>query len=369
MVAINADYFPFTGDPLGAMVKDGELLSSPFPGRATLCWGEGFVKTAYLGFSASLRFNNGIQSINGVNEECLNDMVVFNTPTAQYATANEPATHVVLDFSEKVTPTGTWKVKVKRVESEKKWIKLEENEAALTFRGSPAVRLDYLNPKDEVTITIECTGADWTKTREVIAGGPILLTGGKKFIPYKEEGFTEAFATKRHPRTAVGKTAAGDVWIVAVDGRQTVSAGMTLDELADTMKGLGCVEAINMDGGGSTTLNIRSLTLNRPSGGAERLIANTLLVYNLFDAPVMGAVEVPPVIAGPSEMLIGETAQFRIVDSTGAIVSSNEILWSATGAGWIDQAGVLHGDSEGECRILVRVRGFSAELPVKVKKV
>lgn len=368
LVGINADYFPFTGDPLGAMVKDNELISRPFPGRAVLCWGDGFIKTAYLGFAGSVRFANGIQSLGGLNEECLNDMVVLNTPTARYATASDVADHVVLEMSEKISPTGSWKFKVKRLVTDKKWIKLEENEGSLTYRGKPGDRMNYLRPGDEVTVNIDCTGADWKKTKEVVAGGPLLVANGKKYVPYKEEGFTEGFATKRHPRTAIGKANNGDVWFVTIDGRQGVSEGMTLDELAGLMLEFGCVEAINMDGGGSATLSVRSLVVNRPSGGAERQIANALLVYHLFDVPQVAAAEVSPVIAGPAELTSSGSAVYRVVDETGAEVPTNEVIWSATGAAWVDQSGTLRGNAEGACILMALVRGASIQLTIQVKK-
>ena len=83
-----------------------------------------------------------------------------------------------------------------------------------------------------------------------------------------EEGFPPgSFVAARHPRTAVGRTAEGDVWLVAVDGRSPVSVGASLPELAAIMRRLGCVEAMNLDGGGSTTLAAMGLTVNRPSDG------------------------------------------------------------------------------------------------------
>jgi len=64
-----------------------------------------------------------------------------------------------------------------------------------------------------------------------------------------------------------------------VDGRQRdLSAGMTLDELARHLVGLGCLEAMNLDGGGSTTLWFDGQVRNRPCDGYERTVANSVLV-------------------------------------------------------------------------------------------
>jgi exopolysaccharide biosynthesis protein len=67
--------------------------------------------------------------------------------------------------------------------------------------------------------------------------------------------------------------------MVCVDGGQpNTSSGMTLTELADFMKSLGCESALNLDGGGSTTMVIRNRAVNRPSDGQERNISSALMV-------------------------------------------------------------------------------------------
>jgi exopolysaccharide biosynthesis protein len=67
--------------------------------------------------------------------------------------------------------------------------------------------------------------------------------------------------------------------MVSVDGRlKNISVGMTLNELADYMSDLGCVEAMNLDGGGSSTLWYDGKVQNRPCDGYERPVANSLVV-------------------------------------------------------------------------------------------
>ena len=82
----------------------------------------------------------------------------------------------------------------------------------------------------------------------------------------------------RHPRTALGWNREA-LFLVVVDGRQIdVSVGMTFPELADYMLKLGCDEAMNLDGGGSTTLWYFGSVKNSPSEGQERPAANALVV-------------------------------------------------------------------------------------------
>ncbi|WP_298162150.1 phosphodiester glycosidase family protein [Brevundimonas sp.] len=119
--------------------------------------------------------------------------------------------------------------------------------------------------------------------REAMAAGPRLLRDGQR-LSY--ESFDAAYGAARHPRTAVGLDARRRLaWLVTVDGRQPgFSEGASLDELTDILVALGASDAINLDGGGSTTMVVESangpVVLNRPIHtavpGRERPSANHL---------------------------------------------------------------------------------------------
>jgi len=81
-----------------------------------------------------------------------------------------------------------------------------------------------------------------------------------------------------HPRTAAGQTGDGALMLLVVDGRQPESRGVNLQELAEIMRDLGAVQALNLDGGGSTALVVDGVLLNRPTGGtAEREVMSALV--------------------------------------------------------------------------------------------
>lgn len=121
------------------------------------------------------------------------------------------------------------------------------------------------------------------RVREAMAAGPRLLKDGQR-LSYT--AFDATYGAARHPRTALGlDTRRRLAWLVTVDGRQPgFSEGASLDELADIFISLGARDAINLDGGGSTTMVVESATghlvLNRPihTGvpGRERPSANHL---------------------------------------------------------------------------------------------
>lgn len=119
--------------------------------------------------------------------------------------------------------------------------------------------------------------------KDVMNSGPLLI-----YNQQLEELDTTAFTKLRHPRSAVGVKADGKVILLTVDGRQENSAGMSLPELTKLMKWLGCVSAINLDGGGSTTLWVSSApengVVNYPSDNKKwdhqgtRKVANVILL-------------------------------------------------------------------------------------------
>jgi exopolysaccharide biosynthesis protein len=98
-------------------------------------------------------------------------------------------------------------------------------------------------------------------------------------ITGEAEQFKDDILKGRAPRTAIGITADQRLLLVTVNGRQPhISVGMTLDELANLLIELGALEAMNLDGGGSTTMTVRNLVLNLPSDGKERAVSNAIVV-------------------------------------------------------------------------------------------
>ncbi|KEO75507.1 phosphodiester glycosidase family protein [Anditalea andensis] len=99
---------------------------------------------------------------------------------------------------------------------------------------------------------------------QAVGGGPILVREGRIMVSDKEEGFGGSHLS-RHPRTAIGYINDDTIILLVVDGRQESSAGVTLDELAAIMLDLGCSEALNLDGGGSSTMVAASEIVNIPT--------------------------------------------------------------------------------------------------------
>lgn len=122
----------------------------------------------------------------------------------------------------------------------------------------------------------------WEKyiaAEDVLTAGPMLLAGGSP-----EAVAADSFNKTRHPRTAVGRRADGTVLLVTADGRSEQAAGLSMEELQQLMTALGCTDAINLDGGGSTAMVIGGAVVNHPSdnrtfdAAGERIVANAICV-------------------------------------------------------------------------------------------
>ena len=133
--------------------------------------------------------------------------------------------------------------------------------------GKPARPLDY----------------DHAQTWDIVyalAAGPALVVDGRVQVTSDQEVFFGTSIPEVHPRTAAGRTSNGTLIVMVVDGRQSVSRGVSLQELAAMMRDVGAVDALNLDGGGSSTLVVNGVLLNRPTGGVfQREVMSALATF------------------------------------------------------------------------------------------
>lgn len=121
---------------------------------------------------------------------------------------------------------------------------------------------------------------DWMDVQNALSGGPLLLQNGRVALyNYRDERFSRSLTT-RIPITAIGSTYDGHLLFVVVDGRRKgYSVGMNYIEIAQFMAYQGCVSAIGMDGGGSSTMVVGGQLMNKPSDGAPRPVSNAIGVF------------------------------------------------------------------------------------------
>jgi len=181
---------------------------------------------------------------------------------------------------------------------------------ALVISASKVALVDYVTATQASTARWAIAGVGPSTTDTV--PGTMLVTDGVN------TGTTARVdPLVRNPRTAIGTNQNGrQLYIAVVDGRQpTWSVGMTLPELANVMIGMGAWRAINLDGGGSSSLLYSpigsALQQNRPSGGSHRAVANHI-GFSLAQSVVVGA-------ACGNAGTIGNTGSFRLGSSNWAL--------------------------------------------------
>lgn len=110
----------------------------------------------------------------------------------------------------------------------------------------------------------------WQNVDNIIGGAPLLVYNGKKIQNYTEERIRSDFLTTPHARTAVGILKNGNwVLVVAEHNIFNGASGLTIPELASYMHKLGCIYALNLDGGGSSTLFVKDNVVNHPQGDID----------------------------------------------------------------------------------------------------
>ncbi len=164
-----------------------------------------------------------------------------------------------------------------------------EHVHVLVGNGPARSHAERLRPGDRVSIVAHFSPHHGT-IRTLVGGWPRIVEAGKNIALLADsiEGTAPRFSRARHPRTAIGISRdSATVYLIVVDGRQEASVGMTLEELANTMIALGAFEALNLDGGGSTTLVVRDSIVNVPSDpNGERPVGNAIAVTRHEKAPL-----------------------------------------------------------------------------------
>lgn len=349
LIAINADFFANDGDPLGLMVSGGELISEPYTPRSVAAWGEtGGLQFDSPTYSGSIELVGGGRiRIDGINRSVRAGEVVLFTRKGGVASSKKRCTAYLFECKQPMPISGGFAMRLKTSVSDLTDIPVALDEVILLVspeRQAEVAAALYSGLTYDFRIKV-AGQIDWATVREAIGGGPRLVKDGVASVPRDYERFDASYA-KRHPRTAIGYTAQGEVVLLVVEGRSERSKGLTLDELAALMLKLGCANAMNLDGGGSTTLALAGEVLNRPSDGSLRGVANALLLF----APDVAPAAVPPTIeVKPGEIKPGDRTTLRVLGADGAPVAEDRVVWTCLSpAGWVGGDGVFRAESPGK---------------------
>jgi hypothetical protein len=168
---------------------------------------------------------------------------------------------------------------------------LAPGQTSVQATGDDAALLNNVGVGDElpVRLRLESGGAPLATPpgTTVTNGGPQLVRGGHEEITQRRDGFVHpgdpsfqyGWFLKRNPRTFAGIDAEGRTVLITVDGRSTEDLGLSIPEAADVARSLGLVDAINLDGGGSTTMVVDGQVISHPSDATgERPVGDALLI-------------------------------------------------------------------------------------------
>ena len=286
LAAMNAGFFRTTGtyrgESSGVLMIDGKLISEPLEGRAAIGFIEGAITSEVI--FGHLRFSGRLESIrgrrfavDGLNRpRGANELVVY-TPEFHRNTLTTPDGVEVICRRNRIIHIrdgrGSGAIPVEGFVLSASGVAREWVIANLRA-GSP-IRLDLR------LMPVETEKRDkWNRASFIVGGGPQLIKAGRIAITFEEEKVAPRFVNDRHPRSAIALLRDGRVLLATVDGRQPgVSAGMSLPEFARLLLEFDASEAINLDGGGSTTMVVNGKVVNTPSDQTgERPVSDAILL-------------------------------------------------------------------------------------------
>ena len=287
LAAINAGFFAPNGDPAGIMTLDGRLVSDTRRPRGAvgITRDAGGLKLMFgrLRATATLTLQTGRGKasidVDGVDTtRALGKLMLF-TPSYH------PDTDTAQGGLEWVVKGRPLRVISGPHRAGKTTI--PPDGFVLSFGGAkPTGPLATIRRGTRVTLTTSYEPVDgepesWPSAQDIVGGAGLLVRNGRHLDEWTMEALTKGFPETRHPRTMIGTAKDGAIWLIAVDGRQPqLSIGMTFAELQRLARRLDLVNALNLDGGGSTTMWVQGSVLNSPSDAAGvRKVSDALLVY------------------------------------------------------------------------------------------
>ncbi len=295
VAAINAGFFrldksEWAGEAAGVLSIDGSLLSESSNARIAIQIKNDAnvteVAFSHLGTDVELSyFTDAYQPLSGINRERKDREIVLFTPIfGDRSRTNQLGTEIIFSGCDASCLVNVVeKGGNSRIPKDGFVVSIGPE-----YAGTPLLKYMKLYNGDRTWVRFDKrispygseTDRNVAKNEDITNGVPQLIKNGKIDITWEQEKASKAFAETRHPRTAVAKLKNGKFLMITVDGRQAgVSVGMNLQELAEYLLSLGAVDAMNLDGGGSTTMFLDGKVVNTPSDKeGERKIGDAILV-------------------------------------------------------------------------------------------
>ncbi len=275
--AVNGDFYASGGIPLNTQVVNGQILQNPIDWPVLSFDFENYPTIDPVSFSGSLITGNQNQPVNGINRDRGTDqLILYNSFYGGSTGTNIYGTEI------KVTVVSDWYV------NDTLRCRVEEKSNSGDMSLSPGIAVLSGHGTAGTFLQNNVQVGDTVKLLLKLQPGPVKLTqlvgGNLKIVD--NGAYTGSTNTDVHPRTAAGFSADHHIlYLATVDGRVPGSyTGMSYRELADLMIYLGADQAVNLDGGGSSTMVVYGQIKNHPSDGPERAVANSLITVSVAPA-------------------------------------------------------------------------------------
>lgn len=377
--AVNGDFYGGSGTPISLQARDGNVLVPPIDKSII---GFNTLKKPFLSrvsLSGSVSSHIGVRNINTINGVRSTDFLViynkyYGTNTATNSFGSElrlkPLSSTVINdtiiyiVTQKIQNAGS--------------MPLNDSTIVLSGHGASAAFVNLLSVGDTLKVVTRLNNFNTSNMvmpgiLEAIGGFPRIINNG---VNYVDQGYQEengpSHTYELHPRTAAGfNSDSTKIYFVTVDGRQTISAGMTLKQLADFMILIGVHHAVNLDGGGSTTMVVRDSVVNSPSdGGGERTVANALLIVNSSPQGTLNNIKTSP---SNIRLYRGESIQMRVFGFDEYFnpvqINQSQVVYTVNPAlGSVDINGIFTASqTPGTGFLYAQYQSFRDSVPVFIK--
>jgi exopolysaccharide biosynthesis protein len=325
--------------PTGILVHEGELMTGSTTAKPTI----GFdaaetAMTADVAVGMTVALPDGVTtlSVDKINKpRTAGSLVAYTRRWGTTSLTIAGGTEVVLTgVALPLRLSGTWTGTVAAVLPTGSNTRIPFGGVVLSAQGVEAPILAALTVGATITMTTS-VNAGWENVQEALSGREWLARDGVAGVSP-----VTAPSIFAHPRTAVGVRADGTIVLAIVDGRQPpYSTGVLAADLADMLVADGVVSAINLDGGGSTTMlarvpgDVSATVVNSPSDGTQRAVDNALLIVSTTPTGPLSQVYVRP---GITTAVVGQVVPFTAKGSdaagNGVAVAPASVTWTLDGA-------------------------------------
>ena len=263
IIALNGTYFkPQTGVPLGTLMINEKLYTGPIYDRVAMGIFDDGYDIARVQLNASFGTGKNTVKVDNVNQpRMLSTYVLAYTPDWGNLAAPTPKYGLQIAVSDnKITQISTSRLNIPK--------------DGYVIAG-PSSILGEFKVGDRVKLDLN-TIPEWKNVKHIISGGPYLVKNNEVFVDMTAQKLGAIGG--KNPRSAIGYTADNHLILVAVDGREGSSVGLTLMQLANLMKSAECVNAMNLDGGGSTVMYVNGKVVNNPQVKGGIALSNAIVL-------------------------------------------------------------------------------------------